>query len=207
MCNMRTGLVVCLAAVLSCSAVAAQDEGFVSLFDGKTLEGWQGDAKLWSVEDGCIAGSTEDNPVKRNTFLATTKSYRNFVLKAKFKLRNHNSGIQIRSKQHDDHRVTGYQADIAQARYTGILYEEGGRGIIVTVDPKKVDAILKKGDWNDYVITCNGPNITLQINGLTTVDYTEKSEKGATEGVIALQLHAGPAMRAWFKDIAIKELP
>lgn len=204
--KVRMRLTMCLV-VLVCTMALADEKGFVPLFDGETLNGWQGDAKLWSVEDGCIAGSTEGNPVKRNTFLSTAKSYRNFVLKAKFKLRNHNSGIQVRSKQHADFRVTGYQPDIAQARYTGILYEEGGRGILVDVDPKKVAEVVKKGGWNEYVITCDGPNITLQINGFTTVSYTEKSEKGAKEGVIALQLHAGPAMRVWFKDIAIRELP
>ena len=67
--------------------------------------------------------------------------------------------------------------------------------------------VVKKGGWNEYVITCDGPRITLVLNGLTTVDYTEKSDKGAKEGVIAFQLHAGPKMQVWFKDIEIRELP
>lgn len=201
-------LVASVALMFSCiTAVAVAEEGFKPLFDGKTLKGWSGDPEMWKVEDGTIAGSTDAKRARHNTFLATTKSYRNFVLKVAFKLRNHNSGVQIRSKQHPDYRVTGYQPDIAQSRYTGILYEEGGRGILADVDPKKVAKVVKQGDWNEYVITCDGPHIKLVLNGLTTVDYTEKSPKGAKEGIIAFQLHAGPKMKVWFKDVQIKELP
>ena len=79
-----------------------------------------------SVKDGAIVGSTKaEKPLKANSFLATKKSYKNFVLKAKFKLRNHNSGIQFRSKLLENYRVIGYQADIADNQYMGILYEEG----------------------------------------------------------------------------------
>ena len=195
-------------AFVGVAAAGEADEGFKPLFDGKTLDGWSGDPDLWKVEDGCIAGCSDEKTLKHNTFLATTKSYKNFVLKATFKLRNHNSGIQVRSKQHDDFVVKGYQPDIAEARYTGILYEEGGRGILADVKPAEVAKVLKKGDWNQYVITCDGPHIKIELNGTTTVDYTEKDEKkGATEGIIAFQLHAGPKMKVWFKDVEIKELP
>ena len=189
------------------AAAGEAEESFKPLFDGKTLEGWSGDPDLWKVEDGAIVGSTDEKPIKHNTFLATTKSYKNFILKAKFKLRNGNSGIQVRSKQSPDYVVKGYQPDIAESRYTGILYEEGGRGILADVDPKKAAEAFKRNDWNEYVITCDGPHIKLELNGVTTVDYTEKSEKGATEGIIALQLHVGGKMKVWFKDVEIKELP
>lgn len=206
---MRTLHVVSsLVVLLGLSAAALAEDGFVPLFDGKTLNGWQGDPKLWSVEDGAILGSTEDVKLTHNTFLATTKSYKNFVLKLDFKLRNHNSGVQVRSKQFPDYVVRGYQADMAESRYTGILYEEGGRGILVDVKPEEVAKHLKPGDWNEYVITCDGPHLKFQINGFTTVDYTEKDEaKGAKEGIIALQLHQGPGMKVWFRNIRIQELP
>ena len=204
----KMNLVAWVVLVVTGLVVAGEaKEGFKPLFDGKTLEGWNGDPELWKVEDGAIAGSTDEKPIKHNTFLATTKSYKNFVLKAKFKLRNGNSGVQVRSKQHDDYVVRGYQPDIAESRFTGILYEEGGRGILADVDPKKVAEVVKKGDWNQYVITCDGPQIKLELNGTTTVDYTEKSDKGAKEGIIAFQLHVGGKMKVWFKDVEIKELP
>lgn len=205
---MRTlAAVSCLVVLLALSTVARAEEGFTSLFDGKTLNGWKGAPRFWSVEDGLIVGSSDAEKVPHNTFLSTTKSYKNFVLKVEFKLRNHNSGVQVRSQQRDDYVVAGYQADIAQSRYTGILYEERGRGIISDVKPAEVAKHLKPDDWNEYVITCDGPNLKFQLNGFTTVDYTEKSDKGAKEGIIAFQLHQGPAMKVWFRNVRIKELP
>ncbi len=196
-----------LALLLVCSLAAAEDK-FTPLFNGKDLDGWQGDPELWSVVDGVIVGSTEKKELKHNSFLATKKTYKNFVLKLKFKLRNGNSGIQYRSKQHDDFVVTGYQADIADNAFLGILYEEGGRGILVNVDGGEVAKHFNKDNWNEYVITADGPHLTQVLNGFTTVDYTEKDpSKGATEGIIALQLHVGPKMQIEFKDVELRELP
>jgi len=186
---------------------ASAEEGFTPLFNGQDLTGWHGDPRLWSVEDGVIVGTTDEHSILPNSFLATTKPYKNFVLKAKFKLRNGNSGIQFRSKQHDKFVVKGYQADIAEKRYMGILYEEGGRGILSDVDPEQVKPHIKEGEWNELVVTADGNHITEQLNGFTTVDYTEDKPEGATEGIIALQLHVGPKMRVEFKDVEIKELP
>ncbi|MEZ6071418.1 MAG: DUF1080 domain-containing protein [Pirellulales bacterium] len=90
--------------------------------------------------------------------------------------------------------------------YMGILYEEGGRGILADVDPEQVAPHFKPDEWNEYVITADGGHITEQLNGYTTVDYTETSDEGAKDGIIALQLHVGPKMRIWFKDVEIKEL-
>jgi hypothetical protein len=190
------------------SKSGATDGKFVPLFNGKNLDGWQGDTELWRVVDGVIVGSTDNKQLKHNSFLSTKKPYKNFVLKAKFKLRNHNSGIQFRSKQHDDHVVKGYQADIADDQHMGILYDEGGgRSILANVKPEEVSPHVKKGEWNEYVITADGPYIKQQLNGFTTVDYEEKSDKGAKEGIIALQIHTGPKMQVEYKDIEIKELP
>jgi hypothetical protein len=199
-----TALVVLIAAA---STAQAADEGFKPLFDGKTLAGWQGDPELWTVEDEAIAGSTDVSQIKKNQFLVTDKEYGNFVLKLKFKLRNGNSGIQYRSKATDDFVASGYQADIADQRFMGILYDERGRGILADVKPDEVAKHVKNYDWNEYVITADGPHITQTINGFTTVDYTEKDENAAKKGIIALQLHVGPKMRVWFKDIEVKELP
>lgn len=206
---MRTIQAACfLAVLLSAPFALAADDGFVPLFDGKTLEGWKYNADLWCVEDGAILGSTEGQKLTHNSFLSTEKKYKNFVLKVEFKLRNHNSGIQYRSEQRDDFVVAGYQADIAEKRYMGILYEERGRGILADVKPEEVAKFVKEGDWNEYVITCDGPHITQAINGHTTVDYTETDEeKGAKEGIIAFQVHVGPEMKVWFRNVRIKELP
>jgi hypothetical protein len=202
---------VCLIAAFALTpfARAADEEGFKPLFDGKTLKGWVGDPRFWSVEDGAIAGwTTKETPAPHNTFLATEKSYKNFILKAEFKLRNHNSGIQVRSKLLPEYVVHGYQPDIAESRYTGTLYEEGGRGTIADVNQEEVKKIYTPGQWTEYTITCDGPELTLALNGHVTARYTEKDPvRGATEGIIALQLHAGPPMKVWFRNIRIKELP
>lgn len=201
---MRT--LCCLLMLLVTQVQAAETSGeWISLFNGTDLTGWTGDPKLWSVENGTIVGSTEGVKLTHNTFLSTKDTYDNFVLKLKFKLRNHNSGVQFRSKQFDNYVVKGYQADIADKRYMGILYEEGGRGILVDVKPDEVAKHVKLDDWNEYTITADGSKITQEINGFKTVEYVEKGE-GATSGIIAFQLHQGPEMKVYFKDVQIKPL-
>lgn len=182
-------------------------EGFKRLFDGKTLKGWKGREGLWKVDRGAIIGqTTAEDKLKHNDFLYTEKEYGDFELRLKYRLVNHNSGVQIRSKVHKDYRVTGYQADIAEKRFTGILYEEGGRGILADVDQKKIAKLVKKDDWNDYRILCQGKRVQFWINGQPTISYTEKKASAPTKGVIAFQLHGGPPMKVYFKDIIIKEL-
>ena len=183
-------------------------EGFKRLFDGKTLKGWTGRKTLWKVQDGAIVGQTAAGAaLKHNDFLYTQKEYGDFELRLKYRLVNHNSGVQIRSLVHKDFRVTGYQADIAEKRYTGILYEEGGRGILADVDPKKIAKLIKKDTWNDYRIVCQGKRLQFWINGQETISYTEKKAAARTRGVIGFQLHGGPPMTVYFKDVIIKELP
>jgi hypothetical protein len=200
-------LLVTLVVTAGWVSTSSAEEGFKPLFDGKSLEGWKGDPDLWSVEDGIIIGTTDEKQIRHNTFLISDKPYKNFVLRLKFKLRNGNSGVQFRGKASEGFVVKGYQADIADKRYMGILYDEGGkRGILADVDPEKVKPHIKQGDWNEYVLTVDGNHITQQLNGFTTVDFEDQAPSGATEGIIALQLHVGPKMRVEFKDVEIKVL-
>jgi hypothetical protein len=214
-------------------AVSAAREG-KSLFNGKDLTGWDGDPKLWSVRDGAIVGQTTSAaPVSENTFLIWTGGVlRDFELHVAFKLENHNSGIQYRSKdlgliegRRQNWTVGGYQADMDEAnRYTGILYEERGRGIIADVgqkvtisaggktvtgqanDPRQVRAAIKAGEWNEYVIVCRGHRIVHKVNGQVTIDVTDEDpDKRSMEGILAFQLHQGPAMKVEFKDIILIE--
>lgn len=195
---------------------AADDDGFKPLFDGKSLDGWHGDEKLWTVADGAIVGRTDGN-IPDNTFLISDGEYGNFILKLKFRLHNHsgNSGIQYRSREIKELKgqelppfvVAGNQADIASERYMGILYGEKSRGIVADVTPEVVAALekaVKKDDWNEYVVTANGDHIKQEINGVTTVDIQDPD--GEKQGVIALQLHRGHDMQISFKDIEIKVL-
>ena len=214
------------------------EKGFQNMFNGKDLTGWDGNPKLWSVKDGAITGQTTvENPAKGNTFLIWTNDKPgDFELRCSFKLVPGddkgfaNSGVQYRSRIVDPSYwvVGGYQADMeAGPNYTGILYEERFRGIMAqrgekvvwTQDDKKqvvgsvgtaaeIEANLKKGDWNDYVIIAKGNHLQQFINGKQTIDVTDDCEaKRAMSGIIALQLHAGPPMMAQFKDLRIKMLP
>lgn len=184
-------------------------EGFVPLFDGSTLEGWKGEEGLWSVEDGAIVGTSDGHKLKQNTFLIHEKSFSDFTLRIKVKLRNHNSGVQFRSEARPDFVVAGYQADVAD-EYFGMLYEEQKRGFMPywkafsEEEKNEVRSASIKGEWNEFVITCKGDSVKMVLNGKTVCDMIDP--EGAKKGIIALQLHAGPDMRVEFKDIAIQEI-
>jgi len=214
------------------------EPGFRRIFNGIDLTGWDGNPKFWSVKDGAITGqTTAANPAKGNTFCVWTNgAVANFELRASFKLVPGdakgfaNSGIQYRSKVVDPANwvVGGYQADMENGKdYSGILYEERFRGIMAlrgekvvwdnegkkqvvgsVGNPAEIEAGIKKGDWNDYVIIAQGNHLQQFINGKQTVDVTDDCEaKRAMSGILAVQLHAGPPMMAQFKNIRIKTLP
>ena len=203
-------LAVVLVSLFSVSARAAE----VSLFDGKTLDGWKGKADLWSVKDGAIVGSTAPKGIRGNTFLVSEKSYTNYILKLKFRFNGKgNSGIQFRSKQvgkPEDYVISGYQADIGKG-YHGSLYDEKRRGMLHAAknDWAKLFKRFLHLDgkrWNSYEIRAIGNDITLSLNGLVTTRYTEKDAKIDRSGLIALQLHGGGPMEISFKDIRIEEI-
>lgn len=185
---------------------AKTEEGFVSLFDGKSLAGWDGDKQLWKAEEGMIVG--DSSGIKHNEFLATNKSYGDFELRLEFRLRRGegNSGVQFRSKRvAGSSEVSGYQADVGE-KYWGCLYDESRRNKILVQSPPEFEQKLHKEDWNSYVIRAQGKHIVLTLNGLTTVDYVEADETIAREGIIALQVHAGGPLRVEFKNLRIREL-
>ncbi len=200
----RLAFAAVLSLTLAPGAFAA-DEGFKPLFNGKDLTGWvtPDDKDLFSVEDGEIVGRSKAGQLKKNEFLVTDKPYGDFILKAKIKLRNHNSGIQFRSKRADNGAVSGPQADAADG-YWGLLYEERGRGILEQFDKGKAKSLIHKGDWNEYEITAKGDHVIIMINGTKVIDRDDP--KFAKSGIIAFQLHAGPPMEVRFKDVELKLL-
>ena len=195
-----------LLALLLCCLGAFAKDGFQPLFNGKNLDGWDGDPRLWKAQDGMIVGSTEGAPLEYNSFLMTKKSYANFILKAQAKLRNHNSGIQFRSEEVPGLRwaVRGYQADMAEDNYWGCIYEERGkRGVMVNGWKDKAEKVVKLKDWNDIELLCDGDHINLKVNGLETADLHDSAK---LDGIIALQLHKGPPMQVYFRNLEIKVL-
>jgi hypothetical protein len=219
-----------LALTVAGTAAAGDDSGFVSLFNGKDLSGWEGDSRYWSVQDGAItARTTPETPLKSNTFLIWRGGKpSDFELRATYRIKGGNSGVQYRSKVLDAEKfvVGGYQADIdAAGRFTGINYEERGRGILaergqrVTIgydgrkstesvgDKAELQKAIKADDWNEYVITARGNRLTHAINGAVTSEVIDmQGGKSSASGVIALQVHVGPPMTVQFKDVKLKEL-
>lgn len=200
--------------LLSLTALAAAAPA--PIFDGKSFDGWEGDtAKTWRIVDGAFVGGSLTEKVLRNEFLATKKKYLNFDLTLKFKLTGTegfvNSGVQFRSVRIDKpaNEMRGYQADIGEPEWWGCLYDESRRNkVIAKSDMSKVGPVIKKSDWNEYRVRCEGPRVQLWINGVQTVDYTETDpEIAKQDGHIAVQIHGGAKAEASFKDIQIEELP
>jgi hypothetical protein len=232
-----TTLLCLFASLLIAQAVAgADEEGFKPIFDGKTLKGWDGNPKVWRVEDGAITGqTTAESPTAQNTFLIWRGSKpADFELKIEFRMPDAgfaNSGVQYRSREEPEKVgkwvVAGYQADMdGDNQYTGILYDERGRGILAlrgqktevgaNHKPKVVEEFgksdelakaIKKNGWNEYHIIAKGNRLVQKINGQTMVDVTDNDpQRSRKEGILALQVHAGPPMKVQFRNIRLKEL-
>jgi len=175
----------------------ATAENLKEFFNGKDLNGWSGDPKLWSVDNGEIVGKSPG--IKRNQFLVSQMDVRDFRLELKVKLtpNSENSGVQFRSVPLPDGEMRGPQADIGQG-WWGKLYEESARGLLWKESAEKA---VKVGEWNDYVIEAVGPTVKTWINGQPAVNLTD--EKLARSGQIAFQVHSGGPMEVRFKDIKL----
>ncbi len=185
----------------------------VSIFDGKTFAGWQGDTvQTWRIENGALVGGSTMQVVPHNEFLTTTKAYANFDLTLQFKLIGTgfvNAGVQFRSQRttKPDYEMSGYQADLGKG-YWASLYDESRRNkVLVLADSVLIAKTLKPDDWNDYRIRCEGRRIQLYLNGKQTVDYTEPDPAIPQTGLIGLQIHGGGKAEASYRNIELTELP
>ncbi len=202
------------------------EEGFVPMFNGKDLTGWEGLPGWWEVRDGAIvAESTADKPSPTHYLYWKNGEPADFDLRVRYRIsgKGGNSGIQFRSEPRPNFDTWGYQADFdTNHQYTGFLYQHGrglvaGRGQEVVIDPagrKTVTAFadsaepleaVNDDDWNEYRILAKGRRITLWINGVRMCEVEDHEEKYALpKGIIALQMHAGPPMKIEFKDLRIR---
>ena len=228
-------LVLAVAAgMLIQQSAQAQDE-WINLFDGKTLEGWDGDPALWSVEDGAITGrTTEDTKLKANNFIIWRGgTVDNFELEFDYKIINGNSGVQYRSFELDrPWGIGGYQGDFeAGDTYSGILYGEAFRGILalrgemteLTAGPdgkmqkmlveqigdtNEIQSKIKKEQWNKYRIVASGFRFQHFINGTKTIECVDNDLKNRrASGLLAFQIHVGPPMTIQVKNVRLKKLP
>jgi len=185
------------------------DDGFQTLFDGKSLEGWDGDSMVFRVEDETIIGGQLKEKIPNNFFLSSKDEYADFELQLEFRLIGEatNAGVQLRSRRiPGHHEMIGYQADLGQD-YWGALYDESRRNkVMASPDKVELAKVLKLGDWNKYRILCEGRHIQLWINDFQTVDYTETDETIEQSGLIALQIHGGPPGEAQYRNIRIRRI-
>jgi choline-sulfatase len=206
----------------------ANQEGFVSLFNGKNLQGWEGDPQYWSVEEGALTGKA-DGSLKMNRFITWKGStVRNFDLRMKVRVTpGGNSGIQYRGLMRPEiglDIVSGYQCDVVAdvKQYNGMLYEERGRRILSHTGEKvMIDSDgscwvvgtmpvqdFAPNEWHEFRVLVEGNHHRHWIDGYPTADLLDFDEQGrALEGVLGMQVHVGPAMKIQYKDILIKHLP
>lgn len=204
---------------------------YLDLFDGQSLQGWNGDPRYWRVENGVIIGeSTAELRPEDNTFLIWEGAeIEDFELQVDVLLRNHRSGIQYRSFLVEDQAwaVGGYQACISQhPDSAGMAYGERHKGILarrgeVTVvgenqtEPEivarigssdEILAAIDRDGWNTYHIIASGNQVIQKINGVVVCEFSEKSNDRLRKGLIALQLHAGEPMKVSFRNIRLREI-
>jgi type 1 glutamine amidotransferase len=231
---MRTGRLMfgLLLALSACTSLNADD--WQEIFDGKTLNGWDGDPRVWSVQDGAITGKTSDDvKLEANTFIVWKGGeVDNFELELEYRIVGGNSGIQYRSFELPGKwRIGGYQADFeAGTTYSGILYGEAFRGILAqrgqstellrndgkfevkvtgsVGDSAEIQKSIKKEDWNKYRVVADGFHFQHFINGMKTVDVTDNDlQDRRAVGLLAFQAHVGPPMTVQFRNVRLKKLP
>jgi len=189
------------------------EKGFASLFDGKTLRGWEGKKKFFRVQDGAIVAGFLNARIPNNEFLASEKEYGDFELRFEAKLlgQGNNAGVQFRSQRiSKSHEMIGYQCDIggwSKGTIWGFLYDESRRRKMLAEAPQ--DELKKhvkpKGEWNKLIVRAEGPRIQIWLNGYQTVDFTEKEKDIPLKGRLGLQVHGGPPAECHYRNLRIKK--
>jgi len=218
-------LAVAFLSAANLTAAPVEEEGFVPIFNGKDLSGWDGKEGGWWVEDGAITSeSTAEKPCLKHHYLFwETAKPADFILRFRYKLVGGNSGVQIRSKKLDGYDAWGYQADmespgqwtgclfqhdreaVVKRGFTAVIAEDGSRQDTPIGDPAELQNVVKEGEWNDYEVSAIGSKITLRINGELMCEVDDRDAKMACkDGYIAVQMHPGPPMKIQFKDLRIR---
>jgi hypothetical protein len=186
-------------------AKQVMSEKWISLFNGKTLEGWHTvPGGTWSVENGAIVGHSEKTD-ERHGLLVTDKSFKNFEVRIQYKAIKGNSGLYFRAEEVGGIvGVHGFQAEIDPQKDAGGLYETGGREWVIQPTAEQVKTWYKPDEWNTMIVRAEGGHVVVHVNDKKTAELL--NDPGRKEGHIALQLHGGMDMHVLFRDIKIKEI-
>ena len=213
---MRIAIFLVLPAILlaSCGIPVLQERsGFHSLFNGRNLSGWEGDARFFRVENSAIIAGRLDAPIPHNEFLASTESFGDFDLRFEARLAGmgHNAGVQFRSERvPDSHEMIGYQCDIGKwsaGLIWGLLYDESRRRRML--DEPEQEALRKAvdpGGWNRLRVLAIGARVQIWVNDFQTVDFTETEPSVKPSGRLGLQIHGGPPAECHYRNIRILRL-
>ncbi|MFT7444885.1 MAG: putative heme-binding domain-containing protein, partial [Granulosicoccus sp.] len=214
--------------MLGSLTASAQDGDFQSLFNGTDLEGWDGNPKVWSVQDGVITGKTTGpGQLKFNQFLIWRGGeVKNFELRAKVKATGNNSGIQYRSKELPGvgkWSMGGYQCDVhSKAAFNAMVYEERGRGITaqngqgVVTDPEGTRWLTDRHEaikadstkWQEYTVIAKGNHLIQKLNGKKTAEFYDFDKKARSlSGLLGFQISSSSAMEVQIKEVMLKTLP
>jgi hypothetical protein len=209
--------------------LSGEEPGFQSIFDGKTLDGWDGDPKYWRVENGVLVGEvTPETILQRNTFIIWRGGTpKDFELKVDYRITaTGNSGINYRSSLLPDsqYALRGYQCDIdGRNQYTGNNYEERGRlflgvrgqvtrvtgtakpAILSSLGDTKDLAALLTPDWNSAYLIIRGNTLVHTINGrVMCVVIDDDAPNRAAQGLLGVQVHVGPPMQVAYRNFRLK---
>lgn len=185
----------------------ASAQSWEPLFNGKDLTGWHTQpGGEWKVVDGVIVGTSASSE-RRHGLLVSDRKLTNFILRAKFRVREGNSGLYFRAEETDTNvAVRGFQAEVDRSSAVGGLYETAMRGWVRKPDPDVIENIVTHGEWVNITVTAIDDDVTVSLNG-TTVTELLGDKESLKKGRIALQLHGGQNMHVEFKDIAVLKLP
>lgn len=206
-------LSTCLLLLLCAACSPGDPAGFVSIFDGETLSGWEGNAEFFRVEEQTIVAGKALEAIPQNEFICTEQSYSNFELRLEARLNGEgkNAGVQFRSTRiPNHHEVIGYQYDMGYAPERPIwasLYDESRRREFLLQPPASaIQDILHPDDWNEIAIRCQGPEIHFWLNGHHVLQYTETVDSLPQSGKLCLQIHSGAPAEARYRNIRVREL-
>jgi len=194
--------------------LCGEKEGFRSLFDGKSLAGWEGKPDFFRVEDSCIVAGHLDRRIPQNEFLVTEQSWENceFIFEARLLGPGSNAGVQFWSQRlPGSNEMIGYQCDIGAFKkglLWGWLYDESRRNHFLTSASQDImqECVTPKGEWNKLRVKAYTPRIQIWLNEHLISGFEEMDASISQSGHIGLQIHSGPPLECWFREIKIRKL-